>query len=40
MYALAHPEATVALLAAAEKLLAPTGDAVILCPTFGTTTAT
>ncbi|MFP5254049.1 MAG: ArsR/SmtB family transcription factor [Actinomycetes bacterium] len=36
MYSLAHPEATVELLAAAEKLLALTGDAVTLCPRYGT----
>lgn len=31
-YSLAHPEQTRALLAAAEELLARTGDAVALCP--------
>lgn len=36
MYSLAHSEATLGLLAAAERLLALTGDAVILCPTYGT----
>lgn len=36
MYSLAHPDATVELLAAAEKLLALTGDAVTLCPRYGT----
>jgi DNA-binding transcriptional ArsR family regulator len=35
MYSLAHPDATRALLGAAEELLAATGDAVVLCPTFG-----
>lgn len=35
MYRLTHPEATLALLSAAEKLLALTGDAVTLCPTYG-----
>jgi DNA-binding transcriptional ArsR family regulator len=35
VYALAHPDATMDLLAAAEKLLAATGDAVTLCPRFG-----
>ncbi len=35
MYSLAHPEATVELLAAAETLLALTGDAVTLCPRYG-----
>jgi ArsR family transcriptional regulator, cadmium/lead-responsive transcriptional repressor len=36
VYSLAHPEATRALLVAAENLLALAGDAVVLCPTFGT----
>jgi DNA-binding transcriptional ArsR family regulator len=35
MYTLAHPAATLQLLAAAEQLLALTGDAVTLCSTFG-----
>jgi len=35
LYSLAHPAATLELLAAAEKLLALTGDAVVLCPTYG-----
>ena len=39
MYSLAHPEATLELLSAAEKLLALTGDAVVLCPTYGATAA-
>ena len=34
MFSLAQPE-LFALLAAAEKLLAATGDAVVLCPTYG-----
>jgi len=34
MFSLAHPE-LFTLLAAAEKLLAATGDAVVLCPTYG-----
>lgn len=34
MFSLAHPE-LFALLAAAEKLLAAAGDAVVLCPTYG-----
>lgn len=38
VYSLAHPEATLELLSAAEKLLALTGDAVTLCATFGTST--
>jgi DNA-binding transcriptional ArsR family regulator len=36
MYSLAHPEATLQLLAAAEQLLALTGDAVTLCTTYST----
>ena len=36
MYSLAHPEETLRLLAAAEQLLALTGDAVTLCSTYGT----
>lgn len=35
VYTLAHPEATLALLAAAERLLGLTGDAVALCPRYG-----
>lgn len=35
VYALAHPEATSELLAAAERLLGLTGDAVTLCPRYG-----
>jgi DNA-binding transcriptional ArsR family regulator len=38
-YSLSHPEATLELLSAAEKLLALAGDAVTLCPTYGTSTA-
>lgn len=34
IFSLAHPELFV-LLAAAEQLLAATGDAVVLCPTYG-----
>lgn len=34
MFSLAHLE-LIAMLTAAEKLLAATGDAVILCPTYG-----
>lgn len=34
MFSLAHPE-LFALLSAAERLLAATGDAVVLCPTYG-----
>jgi len=35
VYSLAHPDATLELLAAAEKLLGLTGDAVVLCPVYG-----
>ncbi|WP_436972007.1 ArsR/SmtB family transcription factor [Nocardioides panacis] len=35
VYALAHPAATLDLLAAAETLLGLTGDAVVLCPRYG-----
>ena len=38
MWSLNHTEAVIALLAAAEQLLDLTGDAVTLCPNFGTTT--
>lgn len=34
LYSLAHPE-LLSLLTAAERLLAATGDAVVLCPTSG-----
>lgn len=34
MFSLAQPE-LLALLASAERLLAATGDAVVLCPTYG-----
>ncbi len=34
-YRLSQPDATVALLRAAEHLLGLTGDAVVLCPTHG-----
>lgn len=37
MYSLVHPKATLQLLAAAEQLLALTGDAVTLCTTYGAT---
>ncbi len=36
MFALAHGDAVLNLLAAAEQLLAATGDAVELCPNYGT----
>lgn len=35
VYSLAHVDATVELLSAAEKMLALTGDAVTLCGTYG-----
>lgn len=35
MFSLTHPDALMDLLAAAERLLALTGDAVALCPTYG-----
>lgn len=35
VFSLAHPQATLELLAAAERLLALTGDSVTLCPTYG-----
>lgn len=35
VYALSHPDATLDLLAAAERLLGLTGDAVVLCPRYG-----
>jgi DNA-binding transcriptional ArsR family regulator len=35
VYSLRHPDATLGLLAAAEQVLALTGDAVTLCPTSG-----
>lgn len=37
VFSLTHPEAVLDLLAAAERLLSLTGDAVTLCPTYGTT---
>jgi DNA-binding transcriptional ArsR family regulator len=38
VYSLTHPTETLELLSAAEKLLASTGDAVALCPVYGTDT--
>ncbi|WP_405066550.1 metalloregulator ArsR/SmtB family transcription factor [Kribbella sp. NBC_01510] len=35
LFSLTHPEATLALLTAAERLLGLTGDAVVLCPIYG-----
>lgn len=40
VYSLAHPDATLELLAAAEKMLALTGDAVTLCRAYGLDAAT
>ncbi|WP_184511254.1 ArsR/SmtB family transcription factor [Terracoccus luteus] len=40
VFALAHPAATLELLSAAERLLGLTGDAVVLCPRYGSTTVT
>lgn len=36
VFSLAHPELVLDLFAAAERLLALTGEAVTLCPTYGT----
>ena len=38
MWSLNHTETVMELLSAAERLLALTGDAVTLCPNFGTAT--
>ncbi len=38
MWSLNHTDTVMELLSAAERLLALTGDAVTLCPNFGTTT--
>ncbi|WP_454855582.1 ArsR/SmtB family transcription factor [Promicromonospora soli] len=35
MFSLTHPEATLAVLESAERLLSLTGDAVALCPVYG-----
>ncbi|MEU4193344.1 metalloregulator ArsR/SmtB family transcription factor [Kribbella sp. NPDC026611] len=35
LFRLTHPEATLDLLASAERLLGLTGDAVALCPNYG-----
>lgn len=40
VFRLTHPEALLDLLSAAERLLELTGDAVALCPTYGTGTTT
>ncbi len=39
MWSLCHTDTVMELLAAAERLLALTGDAVTLCPNFGATTS-
>ncbi|MGH3322030.1 MAG: ArsR/SmtB family transcription factor [Streptosporangiaceae bacterium] len=36
VFSLTHPNATLDLLSAAERLLDATGDAVALCPNYGT----
>jgi len=38
LFSLTHPEATLELLTAAERLLGLTGDAVVLCPNYGQAT--
>ncbi|WP_298462448.1 helix-turn-helix transcriptional regulator [uncultured Cellulomonas sp.] len=40
VFSLTHPEATLEVLAAAERLLGLTGDAVALCPVSGVRAAT
>lgn len=35
VFSLAHPEQMMDVLSAAERLLEVTGDAVVLCPTYG-----
>lgn len=39
VFTLTHPGAVLKVFAAAEELLAATGDAVVLCPTYGERTA-
>lgn len=39
VFSLTHPEAVLKVFAAAEELLAATGDAVVLCPNYGERTA-
>jgi DNA-binding transcriptional ArsR family regulator len=39
MFSLTHPEALQRLFAAAEELLELTGEAVVLCPTYGAASA-
>lgn len=38
VFSLAHPQAVLELLAAAERLLELTGDAVAICPSYGIST--
>jgi hypothetical protein len=40
VFSLTHPEATLEVLAAAERLLGLTGDAVALCPVYGVDAST
>lgn len=35
VFSVTHPDAVLKVFAAAEELLAATGDAVVLCPTYG-----
>ncbi|MCY7297772.1 MAG: metalloregulator ArsR/SmtB family transcription factor, partial [Ilumatobacteraceae bacterium] len=37
VFSLTHPDPVLKVFGAAEELLAATGDAVVLCPTFGQT---
>lgn len=39
VFSLTHPDAVLKVFAAAEELLAATGDAVVLCPAYGERTA-
>jgi DNA-binding transcriptional ArsR family regulator len=39
VFSLNHPDAVLKVFAAAEELLAATGDAVVLCPNYGEGTA-
>lgn len=39
VFSLTHPDAVLKVFAAAEELLAATGDAVVLCPTYGEASA-
>ena len=40
LFSLTHPDATLDLLSAAERLLGLTGDAVALCPNYGQASTT